>query len=70
MNVEPSTPEIARVRADIFRMTSGLFEAEPSEELLDKLALDVTREIIGMSPARCPNSRAKCRFEARVWPSA
>jgi hypothetical protein len=52
MDVRPSPPETSRVRANCFSMTRGLFLAEPSdprnEELLDKLALDVTREIIGM----------------------
>ena len=48
MNVGLSTPEVSRIHANVFRMISGLFLAEPSEQLLDQLALDETWEIIGM----------------------
>jgi TorA maturation chaperone TorD len=50
MNVELNltTPEASRIHANVFRMISGLFLAEPSQELLDQLALDETWEIISM----------------------
>jgi TorA maturation chaperone TorD len=48
MNVELAAPEAFRIHANVFRMVSGLFLAEPSQELLDQLALDETWEIISM----------------------
>jgi len=48
MNVELAAPEVSRIHANVFRMVSGMFLAEPSQELLDQLALDETWEIISI----------------------
>jgi TorA maturation chaperone TorD len=54
-NEECVAPELSRMRANVFRMLSGLFLAEPAEELLEKLALEETWEIIGWfaGPGSC-----------------
>lgn len=48
MNVELAAQEVSRIHANVLRMVSALFLAEPSQELLDQLNLDETWEIIGM----------------------
>lgn len=52
MNVGLSAAEVSRIHANVFRTVSGLFLAEPSEELLEHLTLDETWEMISMFVAR------------------
>lgn len=51
MNAGLSTQEVCRIRANVFRTISGLFLAEPSQELLNDLALDETWEIVSIFAA-------------------